>query len=331
MKWYPWLNIPYRQILSCYQQGRGHHALLLHSQPGNGEASLCYALSRWLICQRKNGSKSCGVCYDCRLMIAGNHSDFYKPKPEQGRQTLGMDSICTIIDRVYGRSRQGGVKVVCLPHVEQLTEQATNALLKTLEEPPENTYFLLVCEKPARLLPTLRSRCFYWPLLTPNEEFGLDWLRQAGHDEPLSVRTALRLCANAPLAAEILLQPARWQARQALCAALQDALVKIDFLVLLPTLNWDKDDEPLHWLLSLLTDSLKWQQGAQEFLVNADSTSLVGMLGSNWSSSILHAEWQQWQQCLRQCQEINGVNRELLLTHYLLNWEKSVANTYVSL
>ncbi|WP_305809564.1 DNA polymerase III subunit delta' C-terminal domain-containing protein, partial [Sodalis-like endosymbiont of Proechinophthirus fluctus] len=107
-------------------------------------------------------------------------------------------------------------------------------------------YFLLVCETPARLLPTLRSRCLYWPLPAPNEAFGLSWLRQVGHDESLSVRAAIRLCANAPLAAEILLQPARWQARLALCAALQDALANSDFLALLPALNRDKDDEPLH-------------------------------------------------------------------------------------
>lgn len=151
-----------------------------------------------------------------------------------------------------------GVKVVWLPHAEQLTEQAANALLKTLEEPPEDTYFLLVCETPARLLPTLRSRCLYWPLPAPNEALGLRWLRQAGFDDSLSACTALRLCANAPLAAEALLQPARWPA------------------------------------------------------------------------GVLHAQWQQWLLCLRQCQEISGVNRELLLTHHLLNWEQGVAHTYAS-
>ncbi|WMQ73673.1 MAG: DNA polymerase III subunit delta' [Sodalis sp.] len=326
MKWYPWLNAPYRQILSCYQQGRGHHALLLHSQPGNGEASLCYAINRWLMCRQPNDSKSCGVCYSCRLMMAGNHPDFYQPEPKE--QTLGVDSIRTIIDSVYGRTRQRGRKVVSLPHAEQLTEQAANALLKTLEEPPEDTYFLLVCKKPARLLPTLRSRCLYWPLLAPNEALGLYWLGQAGFDDTLSACTALRLCANAPLAAEALLQPARWQTRLALCTALQDALANGDFLTLLPALNRDKDDEPLHWLLSLLTDALKWQQSAQEYLVNADRTSLVTALAARGSAGVLHAQWQQWLLCLRQCQEISGVNRELLLTQHLLDWEKGVAHTY---
>ncbi|MGP4123581.1 MAG: DNA polymerase III subunit delta' C-terminal domain-containing protein [Sodalis sp. (in: enterobacteria)] len=331
MKLYPWLNTPYQQILTPYQQTRGHHALLLHSPFGNGEVALCYTLSRWLMCQRPDGSKSCDICHSCRLMITGNHSDFYQPDLGKGRQTLGIDSIRTIIDNVYGRARQGGVKVVWLRDAAQLTEQASNALLKTLEEPPEDTYFLLVCQTPARLLPTLRSRCLYWPLLAPNEAIGLYWLQQAGHEDPLSARIALRLCANAPLAAEILLQPARWQARQALCAALQGALTNGDFLALLPTLNQDKDDEPLHWLLSLLTDAMKWQQGAQEFLVNADRILLISALAARWAADTLQAQWQQWLQCLRRCHEISSVNRELLLTHHLLDWEQSPAHADTSL
>ncbi|WP_066596365.1 DNA polymerase III subunit delta' C-terminal domain-containing protein [Sodalis-like endosymbiont of Proechinophthirus fluctus] len=80
-----------------------------------------------------------------------------------------------------------------------------------------------------------------------------------------------------------------------------------------------------------MTDALKWQHGAQEFLVNADRTSLVAALAARWPAGLLHAQWQQWMQCSLQCQEISGVNRELLLTHQLLNWEQGVAHTYASL
>ncbi|AFP85190.1 DNA polymerase III subunit delta' C-terminal domain-containing protein [secondary endosymbiont of Ctenarytaina eucalypti] len=331
MKWYPWLNDPYRKILAHYRKAHSDCALLLHSRPGNGEASLCYALSRWLICQNREGTKSCRFCRSCRLMIAGNHPDFYQPKPEHGRESLGVESIRAMIHEIYGRTPQGGVKVVCLPHVEQLTEQAAAALLKTLEEPPKGTYFLIGCQTPARLLPTLRSRCLYWPLPTPSDTLGLNWLRKAGYSDPISAHTALRLSSNAPLAAANLLQPSRWQARLALCSALKDALASNDFLVLLPTLNQDQDDAPVHWLLSLLTDALRWQQGADRFLINTDRTSLVIALGGRCSSSVLHVQWQGWLQYFRQCQEIRGVNRELLLTHYLLSWEKNMNNYSTSL
>lgn len=323
MKWYPWLNGPYRQILTFYQQARGHHALLLHSQAGNGEESLYYAISRWLMCHHKREIKSCGTCHSCRLMKAGNHPDYYHLEPEKGRQNLGVDSVRYIINSIYGCALQGGVKVICFPHSELLTEQAANALLKTLEEPPEGTYFLLGCQEPSRLLLTLRSRCLYWPLPAPEEALSLRWLQQKGAFDTLSVCTALRLCSGAPLAAEALLQPTRWQERLALCAALSDAITISNMLTVLPVLNLDKKDGgPLHWLLSLLTDALKWQQGAEKFLVNADVQHLVESLAAVWSVSFLHAQWQQWMNCRRQWHETNEINHELLLIHHLLNWEK---------
>lgn len=327
MKWYPWLNGPYRQILAFYQQKRGHHALLLHSQVGNGEKSLCYAISRWLMCQNQDGIKSCGTCHSCCLMKAGNHPDYYYLKPEKSRQSLGVDNIRCMIDSVYGCARQAGMKVIWLPYSELLTEQAAHALLKTLEEPPEGTYFLLSCQEPLRLLLTLRSRCLYWSLPAPAEALGLHWLQQTGVDI-LSACTALRLCSGAPLAAKALLQPRRWQERLALCAALSNAIASGNMLTLLPALNRDKkDDGPLHWLLSLLTDALKWQHGAGKFLTNADVRHLVEEMAVLWSTRILHVQWQQWLNCWRQWHATSEINHELLLIYYLLSWEKDITRS----
>ncbi len=321
MNWYPWLNAPYRQILARYQEGQGHHALLIHALKGNGESSLFYALGRWLICQQPEGIKSCGHCHSCRLMMAGTHPDFYQPEPEKGRLSLGVDGIRQIIDPLYNHAQQGGAKVVWLPHSELLTEQAANALLKTLEEPPERTYFLLGCREPSRLLPTLRSRCLYWHLPSPDEAVGLQWLRQQGIEGAEQARTALRLAGGAPLGALELLQPARWAERAALCAGIGNALARRDFLLLLPLLNKDKDDEPLYWLLSLLTDALKWQQGATGFMINQDQLQLVSELGTRYQAGALHHQLHQWLGCRQQWQAIAGVNRELVLTNQLLNWE----------
>ncbi|WP_226811274.1 DNA polymerase III subunit delta' [Candidatus Steffania adelgidicola] len=332
MKWYPWLNSPYRQILTSYQQKRGHHALLLHSQSGNGEASLCYALSRWLICRQPDGIKSCGNCHSCQLMKINNHPDVYQLQPEQGRKSLGIDSVRSIIDSLYARASQGGAKVIHLSQSELLTEQAANALLKTLEEPPDNTYFILICQTPASLLPTLRSRCLYWPLPAPEEELSFRWLRKAGYQHPpLSTRTALRLCGGAPLAAEALLKPVRWQDRLTFCRRLQEAHETGNFLELLPILNREQDNGPLHWMLSLISDALKYQHGAKEFLLNADRSQLVALIAARWATSILHVQWQQWLYYIYQCQEISGINRELLLTKYLLNWEQAVKDVRISL
>lgn len=328
MKWYPWLNEPYRQILAAYQQGQGHPVLLLHSQEGNGELSLIYALSRWLICRHPNEITNCGICHSCQLVKAGNHPDYYQPKPDKEQQSLGVENIYTLIDNLYRRARQGGVKIVWLAQSEQLTTQAANALLKILEEPPIQTYFLMGCQEPSRLLPTLRSRCFYWRLPSPTETLGLCWLQQMGTDS-LSATVALRLSGGAPLAAQALLLPMRWQKRLTLCKTMAQAIASNDLLLLLPSLNRNKDDAPLCWLLSLLIDALKWLQGGKDFLVNADQTKLINALSKRWPIMVLHYQLQQWLTCRRQFQEIGGINQELLLTHYLLNWEQNTNNLHI--
>lgn len=58
MKWYPWLRPAYEKLVESYQAGRGHHALLIQALPGMGDEALCYALSRYLLCQQPEGHKS---------------------------------------------------------------------------------------------------------------------------------------------------------------------------------------------------------------------------------------------------------------------------------
>ncbi|WON78359.1 DNA polymerase III subunit delta' [Serratia sp. UGAL515B_01] len=324
MNWYPWLNMPYRHLVGQYAAGRGHHALLLHAAPGNGDAALLYALGRWLICQQRNGEKSCGECHSCRLMLAGNHPDYHTLVPEKGKSSLGIEPIRQVIESLYSHAQQGGAKVVWLSQAELLTEAAANALLKTLEEPPDNTYFLLGCSEPSRLLATLRSRCFYWHLASPDEQMGLRWLDREGIGEPIARLTALRLHGGAPIAAEALLQPERWQQRASLCSALSTALQQEDMLLLLPALNHDDVPERLHWLCALLLDGLKCQQGAVNHVMNQDQRSLVQQLARCLNSSSLQQSMQQWLNCRHQLLSITGVNRELLLTEQLLNWEQMV-------
>ncbi|RLM27083.1 DNA polymerase III subunit delta' [Brenneria alni] len=325
MDWYPWLNAPYRQMISQYQAGRGHHAILLHALPGMGDDSLVYALSRWLMCQHPDGIKSCGKCHSCHLMMAGTHPDWYVLNPEKGKQSLGVDPVRGVLDKLYQHSRQGGAKVIWLPSAEQLTEAAANALLKTLEEPPQSTYFLFCCRNPACLLATLRSRCLYHYLEVPDETQSVLWLNSRHKNDDQALCTALRLQAGAPLAAEKLLQPERWKQRTVLCQMFSAALSSHDLLSLIPQLNHDDADERIHWLASLLLDAMKWQQGAGDYLVNQDQVSLVECLADEFNNPQLQYELHQWLVCRQTLLTVTAVNRELLLTERLLDGEQSLS------
>ncbi|MBU9850202.1 DNA polymerase III subunit delta' [Rahnella aceris] len=322
MNWYPWLSGPYRQLVGQYLTGRGHHALLMHAAAGMGDEALVYGLSRWLLCRHKDGEKSCGTCHSCQLMIAGNHPDWHILQPEKGKNSLGIDPVRQLIETLYNYSQQGGAKVVWIPQTEMLTEAAANALLKTLEEPPAGTYFLLGCREPSALLATIRSRCFYWHLPVPEETLAVHWINRQLSADPVAIKTALRLANGGPLSAIELLQPERWKQRMVLCQQLYIQCQQQDMLSLLPQLNHEDAAERLYWLATLLLDAVKWQQHAGQFIINHDQQPLIALLADAQSNASLQQSVTAWMHCRQQLISIVGVNRELLLTEQLLEWEQ---------
>ena len=321
MKWYPWLRPDFEQLVASYQSGRGHHALLIHALAGLGDDALIYAINRLLLCQTPQGNKSCGRCRGCELMQAGTHPDYYVLAPEKGKSTLGIDAVREVNEKLYEHARLGGAKVVCLPDAAQLSDAAANALLKTLEEPPAQTWFFLACREPVRLLPTLRSRCRMHHLAPPAEQYAATWLLREVTTSQEATLTALRLSAGSPGAAQVLLQDDKWKQRQALCEAANTALAGGDWLAMLPALNHDNAPDRLQWLASLILDALKLQQGAT-LVTNVDAPALVQGCARQWRSDTLHALLHAPFTCREQLLSVVGVNRELLLTDLLLHLKR---------
>ncbi|MEQ4675435.1 DNA polymerase III subunit delta' [Providencia vermicola] len=327
MNWYPWLNEPYRQMIAAYQSGRGHHALLLHSISGNGADALCYGISRWLICQNRDGMKSCGECHSCRLMLAGTHPDYHVIEVEKGKSTVSVDAVRKLIETLSSHAQQGGSKVVYIPSTDALTDAAANALLKTLEEPAKDTYFLLASEKQENLLATIRSRCLSHFLPAPDSQIALYWLQKQKPNLVMdNAVTALKLCQGAPVAALALLDDNLWQKRTALCHNMALALQNRDMLGLLPSLNIDDAVMSLNWLLSLLADAIKVQQGAAQFCINQDFSAQVMQLASIMNRTQLHDIYEQWLHCRHQLLTVSALNQELLLANQLLQWEALLAS-----
>ena len=111
-----------------------------------------------LLCE-KGGSEPCNTCHSCRQAESGNHPDILWVTHEKPG-TISVDDIRTQVgDTVMTKPYQGPYKVYIIDHAELMTQQAQNALLKTLEEPPEYVVFLLLTENAEALLPTINSRC----------------------------------------------------------------------------------------------------------------------------------------------------------------------------
>lgn len=157
-----WLQPTLEQWWQLYQQQRLHHALLLAGPAGVGKAALVQAIAQRLLCQHANAP--CGQCKSCHLFVAGHHPDFLQLTVEN---SIGVDAVREIAVFFQQSAQQGGVKLVSVPQAHKMTEAASNALLKTLEEPGNGCFLLLQTDHPQRLLPTILSRCQQWSIATP--------------------------------------------------------------------------------------------------------------------------------------------------------------------
>jgi DNA polymerase III delta' subunit len=201
----PWQSGDWQRIGAVTAGGRLPHALLLLGDPGSGAVVLAEALAARLLCQQAITAgvpfaAACGACSACHLVAAGSHPDLFRLEPEEGHEQIRVDEARAAVEFAGLRAGQGGRKVVLIPQAERLNIQAANGLLKTLEEPPAGTVFLLTTHRPARLLVTVRSRCQRVPLAPPDAQQALDWL-VAGGLPAAQARARLELTRGRPLAA----------------------------------------------------------------------------------------------------------------------------------
>jgi DNA polymerase-3 subunit delta' len=129
--------------------------------------------------------------------VSDKADDEAGPAKKASRQ-ISVERIRTLTEFVTITSHRGGAKVVCIVPAEAMHPSAANAVLKILEEPPGDTYFLLVSHQPERLLPTIRSRCFHLAFALPDAGPALNWLKEQGIEQG---ELALAQGGYAPLAA----------------------------------------------------------------------------------------------------------------------------------
>ena len=132
------------------------HAYLFCGARGCGKKTLARLLAQALFCGAGEAERPCGHCPACKRFLSGNHPDARTVAPK-GR-SIGVDDVRELIDYLSRRPYEGGWHVAIIERAEKMTPSAQNALLKTLENPPEDTVFFLLTETPGALLSTVRSR-----------------------------------------------------------------------------------------------------------------------------------------------------------------------------
>lgn len=155
------------------ENGRLHHAYLFFGPEGVGKRTIAEALAKSLHC-RERRFDFCDRCLNCVSIRDRNHPDVHVVEPQEGKKEISIRQIRELAERMFLRSFSGRTKITLIDPAELMNYHAQNALLKTLEEPPENSTLVLITRNSGALLPTLLSRCL-------RISFGLLPIIEVGH------------------------------------------------------------------------------------------------------------------------------------------------------
>ncbi len=177
-------------VKNLLKKGRVPHALLITGVKGGGKKDLATALASGLMCLNlQDNGEPCGSCSSCRKLIADTNPDLIIITPDG--ESLKIDQLRSIIPELKFPPYFSKNRVVILEDSEKMTDEASNAVLKTLEEPPPQNFFILLADNHNRLLPTIVSRCCHIRL----GPIGYDELKSIALNEGFGSEETASICA----------------------------------------------------------------------------------------------------------------------------------------
>lgn len=331
---YPWLRETYSKLARAGSPW--HHATLLTAPKGLGKEQLVARLVELRHCSlpssTKAGQKSCGKCQNCLLHASATHPDHVLIEPLEGKAQISIEQVRASAAKVANKGLISPYRVVQINRAEAMTVSAANALLKLLEEPPANVYFILSTDKPSQLPATVLSRCAQTVIALPQPEQTLNWVNRQ-LETPISI-TQLHLVECAPLSALAMAEQNGFSTFMEIidryCVLLSAVnttnfdIECLEFIALLRTM--EKSVAPndmlnlIQWLNHLAL-KLRYQPRIvdDELLPNSQINQITGVEPRfllNCNSGVVALKQQIIQN--------NGINVLLQLQQVIVNWQQHV-------
>lgn len=196
-----WFGDAWQRLLAQAEEGRLPHALLLAGERHTGKDGLALALSRYLLCAHPHSGSNCGECAACERSAQGVHGDFRWLQPEGDSRVIKVDQVRELVAFLNQTAGFGTHKVAVLSPADAMNVSAFNALLKSLEEPADNTFLLLVTDRLHQVPATIRSRCQLLKLAAPPARDCLPWLSTVTGDAA-TAESLLELAGGRPMLAQ---------------------------------------------------------------------------------------------------------------------------------
>ncbi len=332
----PWNRDLWHDLIERYHGAGLPHASLLLGNEGVGKRSFAFRLAKFLLCQSADKKQQvsvttpCDRCHSCQLMDAGSHPDYFICDQEAKGKQIKVDAVRQLNEFFSKTPQISSCQVVQIYPIEALNINASNALLKTLEEPSGESYLLLIAERLGSVLPTIRSRTQRISFHPPNSQTALAWLAQRIENaSPEDLSLALKQCSGGPLKAEAWLRQGllpqdgvyvglmqKWLAGQ---QQLQDVSKVLSKYELLDTINW--------WS-GLSLDIIKMSMGASAQQISRPSQAQwIEQLAASAIKVKLLTLQKKLQEIAGQVVAGQGsFNSSLLLETLLLDWQQSFSS-----
>ena len=184
-----------KALRNALDEGRLHHAYLLTGTRGVGKTTIARILAKSLNCENAQHGEPCGVCESCTQIDAGRYVDLLEI---DAASNTGIDNIREVLENAQYAPTAGKYKVYIIDEVHMLSKSAFNAMLKTLEEPPEHVKFILATTDPHKVPITVLSRCLQFVLRNMTSQQVADHLAHVLNNENIAYEpAALQLLGRA--------------------------------------------------------------------------------------------------------------------------------------
>ncbi len=174
------------------------HSHLFYGPKGVGKATFAWAFAQILLCKDNsdNKIKSCGVCSSCQNLVAKQHPDFINIAMHEDKTRISVDQIRDLSAFLSLTPMESQWKIALIDDAAQMNAQAANALLKTLEEPPDQSILIINTYRPGVLLPTIKSRCIKTRFSGLSQDQLIDIVTKVVDSSSDNIKQAVDLCGG---------------------------------------------------------------------------------------------------------------------------------------
>jgi len=198
---YPWTHSQWHGLMQRAADDRLPHAVIFSGLDGLGKLNTATAFAQLLLCDSPVNDLGCNQCRSCAQFNATTHPDFTLIEPEETGKQIKIDQIRALVNSFSLARHYDRYRIAIISPADAMNPSSANSLLKSLEEPPEQTLIILVTTKLSVLPATIKSRCQHIKFAPPGHDMALTWLNNQQIENEYNVNILLAVANGAPLKA----------------------------------------------------------------------------------------------------------------------------------